>query len=258
MNLALDLTLAEGYKSASQKARRITEGWFERNMYCPACTSPRLARMPQGTPAVDFICPECAAEYQVKAKSVRWGRKFRDAAYGPMIERAKENRSPHFAFIRYDRRAWRVEKLTLVPGHFITPGTIERSRPLSGGARRAGWVGCNILLDRIPVDGRVLVVGANAVVSARVVRRHWARFDWLSQMPGSKTDVRGWTLDVLRCVRVFGRREFTSGEIYEFEKELAALHPDNRTIRDQIRKQLQRLRDRGIVRFLGHGRYVAK
>jgi len=258
MNLALDVGLAAGYRSPSQRARRVTEGWFERNMYCPACASPRLARTAHNTRVVDFICPSCAAEYQLKAKAGTWGRKFRDAAYGPMIARAKENRSPHFAFIGYSRSAWRVEKLALVPGHFITPGTIEPCKPLSARARRAGWVGCNILFGTIPPDGKVLAVRESAAMSPETVRRKWARFSWLSQVPPDETEIRGWTLDVLRCVRTFGRREFTSKEIYAFEAELAALHPGNRTIPDQIRKQLQVLRDHGIVRFLGRGRYVAE
>jgi len=258
MDLTLDPGLARGYKSASQIARRVTEGWFEERMYCPACPSPRLERTRDNTRVVDFVCPSCGAQYQVKAKSSPLGRKLRDAAYAPMIQRAERNRSPHFAFLRYDRDAWRVRRLLLVPGHFITPEIIERCKPLSSTARRAGWVGCNILLERVAQDGRLLVVHDDAVQSPAAVRRKWARFSWLSELTGKEADFRGWTLDVLRCVRSFDGREFTSKEIYEFEDELAQLHPNNNTIRDQIRKQLQILRDRGIVRFLGHKRYVAE
>lgn len=50
MRLELDMSLAEGYKSPSQRARRLTEGWFEHNMYCPACPNDRLPRhSPNGT-----------------------------------------------------------------------------------------------------------------------------------------------------------------------------------------------------------------
>ena len=255
MDLSLDPGLARGYKSASQVARRVTEGWFEQRMYCPACPSPRLERTRDNTRAVDFACRACGAEYQVKATAGRLGGKVRDAAYGPMIERAEQNRSPHFAFLRYDRAGWRVERLLLVPGHFVTPSVIERCKPLSSGARRAGWVGCNILIDRIEPEGRVTVVSDGTVRAPDIVRRDWARFAWLFE---EAADVRGWTLDVLRCVRSFGGRQFTAKEIYAFAGDLRRLHPDNNTIPDQIRKQLQVLRDRGIVRFLGRGRYVAE
>lgn len=260
MDLTLDPSLARGYKSASQIARRVTEGWFEQEMYCPACASPRLERTRDNTRVVDFVCPSCGEQFQVKAKASALGRRLRDAAYGPMIERAECNRSSHFAFLRYDRQAWCVRRLLLVPGHFITPATIERCTPLSANARRAGWVGCNILLDRIASDGRLAVVDAGKVLSAASVREQWARFAWLAEQKDvdPDDDVRGWTLDVLRCVRSFGGREFTSTEVYEFEGQLAALHPKNNTVRPQIRKQLQVLRNRGIVRFLGNGRYVAE
>jgi len=257
MDLTLDPRLAEGYKSASQIARRVTEAWFARAMYCPACPSPRLERTRAGARVVDFVCPACGAEFQVKAKSGRLGRKVRDAAYRPMVERARANRSPHFAFLSYDRRAWRVGGVFLVPGHFVTPQVIERCKPLSGGARRAGWVGCNILLDRIDPGGRVTVVGDGGARTPEAVRRDWARFAWLSESKGKDAEVRGWTLDVLRCVRTFGGRVFTAKDLYAFERHLAALHPNNRNVRAKIRQQLQILRDRGIVRFLGRGRYVA-
>ena len=68
LDLQLDLRLAEGYKSPSQRARRLTEGWFAENMYCAACPNDRLERTRGSTEVVDFLCPKCGAEYQVKAK----------------------------------------------------------------------------------------------------------------------------------------------------------------------------------------------
>ena len=37
MNLRFDTSLVQGYKSASQIARVLTEDWLARNMYCPIC-----------------------------------------------------------------------------------------------------------------------------------------------------------------------------------------------------------------------------
>ena len=73
-----------------------------------------------------------------------------------------------------------------------------------------------------------------------------------------RQEANTWEQDVLRRVRSFGGRQFTLAEMYEFEDELGAAHPDNHHVRAKIRQQLQILRDRGIVRFLGGGRYVAK
>jgi type II restriction enzyme len=256
MQLELNVRLADGYRSPSQRARRITEGWFEEHMYCAACTSDRLDRTRGSTQVVDFLCPSCGAEYQVKAKAGALGPRLRDAAYAPMMARAQANRSPHFAFLAYDSGAWQVRGLLLVPGHFITPDVIERCRPLSPTARRAGWVGCNILVHRIPPDGRLAVVQGDRVASPKQVRSGWGVFADLAR---AKAEARGWTIDVLRCVRALGGREFTLKDFYAvFEQELAAQHPNNRNVQPKIRQQLQVLRNRGIVRFLGGGRYVAE
>jgi len=255
MRLDLDVHLANGYTSPAQRARRITEGWFAQHMYCPACPSPTLEQTRGSTRVVDFSCPSCGAEYQVKAKSRALGARLRDAAFAPMMERAQANRSPHFAFLAYDRVFWRVTRLLLVPGHFVTPDVIERCKPLSTKARRAGWTGCNILLRAIPPDGRLSVVCDDFVAPPANVRRQWKRFDWLKEAPPRR---RTWAVDMLRCVRRFGGREFTLSEMYEFEHELALAHPENRHVRDKIRQQLQVLRDRGVLRFLRRGRYVAE
>ena len=54
ISLQLNLRLAEGYKSPSQRARRLTEGWFAENMYCAACPNDRLERTRGSTEVVDF------------------------------------------------------------------------------------------------------------------------------------------------------------------------------------------------------------
>jgi len=222
-------------------------------MYCPACPSGSLLHMRDNTKVVDFICSRCGAEFQLKARGGPLGSRLRDAAYRPMISRIMDNRSPNFAFLQYLPDSWRVRNLILVPGYFITPSVIERCRPLSRSARRAGWVGCNILMDAIPPDGRIRVIGSGRIEPKALVRRNWRRFAWLGE---KQAEFRGWTADVLRCVRLLGDGEFSLQQVYEFEDELGALHPDNRNIRAKIRQQLQILRDRRIIKFIGRGRYM--
>jgi len=75
-----------------------------------------------------------------------------------------------------------------------------------------------------------------------------------STSPKSRPETRGWLADVLRCVeRCF--TNFTLANIYAFESELAAKHPDNHNARAKIRQQLQLLRDLGFIEFLGSGEY---
>ena len=44
MNLAFDITLVEGYKNNSQKARILTENWVKKNAFCPICGREKLCK----------------------------------------------------------------------------------------------------------------------------------------------------------------------------------------------------------------------
>src|SRR5713101_8102746 len=92
----------------------------------------------------------------------------------------------------------------------------------------------------------------NLILVPRFVREQYGRLRPLQEIAAEE---RGWTLDVLSVLRSLGRHEFSLGEVYLLEGELARLHPRNRRIRAKIRQQLQILRDKGLLRFLGRGRY---
>ena len=62
-------------------------------------------------------------------------------------------------------------------------------------------------------------------------------------------------MDVLTVVRSLRRTQFALDDVYAREDKLSRLHPDNRHVRDKIRQQLQVLRDKGLVEFLGRGSY---
>src|SRR5439155_22986991 len=84
------------------------------------------------------------------------------------------------------------------------------------------------------------------------VRDAWRRFDFLED---DDPESRGWTADVLGCVRELRRSFFSLTDVYAFERRLARLHPRNRNIRPKIRQQLQVLRGHGVLEFLGNGQY---
>lgn len=65
----------------------------------------------------------------------------------------------------------------------------------------------------------------------------------------------GWAKDVWECVQKQGKDEFTLAEMYAFESQLKDLHPSNNNVRPKIRQQLQILRDKGLLVFLGGGYY---
>ena len=47
----------------------------------------------------------------------------------------------------------------------------------------------------------------------------------------------------------------TLDEVYKFEGKLKLKYPSNNFIKDKIRQQLQLLRDKGIIEFVGRGNY---
>ena len=252
MNLSMVGELAAAYKSGSQRARVVTEAWGEDNLYCPNCSSPTLNRLEDNTRASDYSCPKCKFWYQLKGQQSRIGDSVMDGAYSAMMEAIQKDETPSFYFMHYDVATWSIKNLLLVPHFAFPPSAIIKRKPLSPTARRAGWVGCNFALNRIPADARIAIVTEKRIIPAAEVREKFRRVKPLEQLSIAK---RGWTLDVLNLVRKLGKAEFTTEEAYVFERELEKLHPDNRHVRDKIRQQLQVLRDAGLLHHLERGRW---
>lgn len=243
---------AARFVSASQTARVDTEDWAGSNMFCPNCGCSALMRYPANRPVADFYCSDCGDQYELKSQSKAFGRKVADGAYETKIERLKSDTSPNLILLQYSREQRRVENLTVVPRYFFVPQAIERRPPLRPTARRAGWVGSNILLDRIPVSGHISVVRSGLVRDRREVIEEWNRLRFIEERRG---EARGWLLEVMRCVQEIGQPDFTLADVYSFERELSASFPRNNNVRPKIRQQLQVLRDGGYLEFLGNGRY---
>jgi len=170
-----------------------------------------------------------------------------------MIRSIRADRTPNLLFLHYSAE-WCVQNLLLIPRMFFTESVIEKRKALSASARRAGWVGCNILLRRIPSDGKIQMVSDGVAIPIAQVRQEFARVRTLAELPPS---ARGWTVDVLNLIRRLGKPQFSLTELYDFETDLKTLHPQNQNIRPKIRQQLQILRDKGFLRFTGPGKYAA-
>ena len=242
--------LATAFKSGSQKSGNVSEAWGAENFYCPNCSSSKLDWLKPGTKANDYKCPSCGFWYQLKSKKSPIGKSITDGAYSAMMEAIYENRSPSFFFLHYDFASWTVRNLLLVPHFAFPPSAIIKRPPLAPTARRAGWVGCNFDLSRIPADARIAVVSNSQITSEAVVREKFQRVKPLKDV---SVNDRGWSLDVLNIVRRLDKMEFTNSDVYAFERELEALHPDNRNIRAKIRQKLQILRDAGLLIHVSSG-----
>jgi len=252
VNLRMDSQFALGYKSASQITRKITESWAGANLFCVACESPSLASEAANTEAVDFQCTSCHAVYQLKALKSWNERRIPDAGYDAMMRALRSDSIPNLLVMQYTPE-WVVHNLLLIPSFFFSPAAIQKRKPLSSSARRAGWVGCNILLSEIANDGKIRIVSQGVPLSSDTVRMHYSLVRPLSQVPTNK---RGWTLDVLRIIREIGKNQFSLEDVYAFESTLANIYPENKNIRPKIRQRLQVLRDLGYISFEGQGQYL--
>lgn len=64
-----------------------------------------------------------------------------------------------------------------------------------------------------------------------------------------------WKKNILTIMNDIEGFQFSLFDIYGKEETLKKLYPNNNTIKESIRRNLQELRDLGLVRFLGNGRY---
>nr|WP_081731298.1 DpnI domain-containing protein [Mesorhizobium sp. L2C054A000] len=240
------------YGSGSHSARIWTEQWASEWLYCPNCGNSHLTQFPANRPVADFYCNKCDDEYELKSAKKPFGKKLTNGAYSRKIERLNSSTNPNFFLLKYNFNQRFVDSVFVIPKHFFSPEIVEPRKPLSPTARRAGWIGSNILLNRVPEAGRIHLVRNGIVTSKDEVLAAWNRTVFLRETPH---EVRGWLIEVMRCIESIGRDEFDIDEAYAFEKRLALLYPNNRNIRPKIRQQLQYLRDNGFLEFLSRGRY---
>ncbi len=252
MNLQCLAELASTYKAGPQIARVVSEAWCAREVYCPACDSNRLTQSKTNTRAIDFTCPRCSQTFQLKSTK-KWNpKKVPDAGYEAMVGAIRADSAPNLLVLHYSS-SWAVQNLLLIPRAFFTENIIERRKPLSSTARRAGWIGCNILLSEIPKDGKIEMVSAGFALPHAQVRDEFSRVRRLADVPPA---LRGWTVEVLNAIRRLGKQRFSLQELYRLEPEMKASHPNNRNVRPKIRQQLQVLRDVGLIEFSQPGHYA--
>jgi len=253
MKLTFNKNIATNYKSASQKARVLTENWVDSYVYCPNCGYLEIDKYPNNQPVADFFCSNCREDYELKSKQDFVGSKIVDGAYRTMLVRLQDSHNPNFFLLNYDLQNRLVLNFFVIPKHFFTPEIIEKRKPLASTARRAGWIGCNILLKSIPQSGKIFYVKDGIVQPKKCVLADWKKTLFLREE--KEISAKGWLLSVMRCIDKLGKQKFILDDVYAFEKELRFVYPENKHIKDKIRQQLQFLRDKGYLKFIGRGQY---
>jgi type II restriction enzyme len=250
MDLNFNQQLASAYKSPSQIVRVLSEDWVAKQSYCPNCSAQPLAEFANNEPVADFYCANCKEQFELKSKKAKLSQIINDGAYKTMLARINSDDNPSFFFLTYSPE-FTVNNFLIIPKQFFKPEIIIKRKPLAATAKRAGWVGCNIDLRQVPESGKVYLVKNRTVIARDTVTQQFQKTLFLRQQ---SLDSRGWTLDVWQCIDRLDDK-FTLKQVYAFADELQAKHPDNNHVKDKIRQQLQVLRDKGIIEFLGRGYY---
>jgi type II restriction enzyme len=240
------------YSSGTQKARAWTEAWVNAWAYCPHCGNAKMSQFPNNSPLADFLCGSCSEEFELKSQKGKFGGKVADGAYKTKCERLAASNNPNLLLMNYDVKSLSVVNLLIVPKHFFVREIIEERKPLAATARRAGWIGSNIILSRVPESGKIHIVKGGVVRPKDAVLEEWQKTLFLRN---ESPETRGWLLDVMKCVESLGKRDFTLEEVYAFERHLGDLYPGNQNVKPKIRQQLQYLRDRGFIDFVSRGQY---
>ena len=252
MNLKFNKASIGNYISASQIARVLTEAWVKENIYCPSCGNEALKQFDNNSPVADFLCVTCKSEFELKSKKDTFSMRIVDGAYSSMIERINSDNNPNFFLLNYSLQNLEVKNFLVIPKHYFVNDIIEKRKPLSITARRAGWIGCNILLQNIPSTGKIFLVKEGKFQDRTSVLETWAKTSFLAHQ---RKESRGWTIEVLKAIENIPSTDFTLNDIYKFENYFKEKFPNNNFIKDKIRQQLQILRDRGLLEFKGKGLY---
>src|SRR3990167_788923 len=167
MNLNFDIKLAGVYTSYSQKARVLSEAWVLDEIYCPNCGD-SIYDYDNNKPVADFYCKKCSEDFELKSKKGKIGKKVSAGAYSQMIKRINSTSKPNFFFMGYLESLF-VNDFFVIPKHFFLSEIIEKRKPLKETARRAGWIGSNILFSKIPKAGQIFYIEDGKEISKKEV-----------------------------------------------------------------------------------------
>lgn len=251
MDLKFNVSLSENYKSSSQKARVLTQDWFTREGYCPCCLQQSIVPFENNRAVADFFCSHCKEEYELKSKKRKFTKMVQGSAYSKMMERINADNNPNFLLLSYNRDNC-VDDFFVIPKQFITEEKVIKRKPLSSTAQRKGWIGCNIDISNVPEKGKIFIVRNGVVRDSKIVEKEFKDTLFLRENTAYS---KGWLLEVLKCIERIPNNDFSLVDIYKFEEHFQKLYPKNRHIKEKIREQLQLLRNKNMIEFIGRGKY---
>lgn len=252
MNLSFEQSLSKNYTNNSQKIRAMSEPWTVQNIFCPNCGH-ELSELENNKKVSDFLCKNCLENFEQKASKNKFKNKVLASEYYSLIQRLEATDKPHFFFLHYLDVIFSVNDFFVVPKYFFVSEIIEKRKPLSNNAKRAGWTWANILFSQIPSSWKIYYVEDGKIISKEKILQKWEKTKFLKEI--KRDNLKWWILDIMNCIDSLNKTDFKLKEIYAFEKDLEILHPENKNIKPKIRQQLQFLRDKWYLEFIKKWRY---
>lgn len=248
--ILLDSSIISWYTSNSQRARVMTEPWAINNTYCPNCGEEKIIKYTNNKPVADFYCDNCKEDYELKSwKTEKFSNLVMDGAYKTMIERLESSTNPNFFILQYNKKL-EVLNYIAIPKYFVrVEDIIPRKNWIPN---RPKYIMCNISMKEIPESGKVFYIRNWENRNKKEVLRDWEKIVFLKE---KKWESKGWILDIMKCIERLWKKDFSLDEMYNFKDILKEKYPQNNFIEDKIRQQLQILRDKGYLEFLGRGKY---
>ena len=139
------------YNSGTQK-RAHGRSLGQRTGVLVRTAAMRRCRNSEQYSAADFLCV-VQREFELKSQKGRFGAKVVDGAYKTKCERLAASNNPNLLLMNYDVKSLSVLNLLIVQPLFVRE-IIEERKPLAATARRAGWIGSNIILPAFPSPAR--------------------------------------------------------------------------------------------------------
>lgn len=254
------------YKSPSQIAKNVTETWANDNLYCPRCGLP-LHQYKNNTKVYDFYCDHSDQKFMVlpsvsmdnfQLKSTKsfpnnhFPVSITGAGYDVTLTSLEQGVFPSLILLHYQPELKEVQDGLLIHRLTITKNSISRRVPLNESARRARWVGTNILLRNIPEIGKIPMIQESKIVPKRTVMQEWLSVEGILK---GDLDKRGWISEIMLVLDRLPET-FSLDDVYSYEQRLGSKYPNNKHVKDKIRQQIQILRDQGYLKFISRGRYL--
>jgi len=137
------------------------EEYIKNNIKCIRCKNSNFVKCKTNEKSKDLICLECNQKYQIKAKCVTQKQinniilkkqfKTIGGEYSTTINNINEN--INYIIIIYEKTSYDIKNILYIKNEYINTECIIPRNPLSPTAKRAGWQGCNIILNNFEIIG---------------------------------------------------------------------------------------------------------